>query len=211
MKKERLDIFTLTDEQGEYLVKLARQVIENKLGIAEKPVKIHDPVLEENCGVFVTLNVHAKGAYGLRGCIGLPYPTKPLIDAVMEAAESSAFGDPRFPPVKAGEVKGLTIEVSVLTPPELLRVDDPDEYLKHVKVGRDGLIIGNGWRRGLLLPQVPVEWGWNSQEFLSQCCVKAGLPKDEWRKTGTEVYRFQAILFKEDEPDGKINRHRITE
>jgi uncharacterized protein (TIGR00296 family) len=78
-----------------------------------------------------------------------------------------------------------------------------------VKVGRDGLIIGKGWRRGLLLPQVPIEWGWESVEFLSQCCVKAGLSPDEWKKRGTEVYKFQAILFKEDEPVGNISRHII--
>ena len=127
----------------------------------------------------------------------------------MEAAESSAFGAPRFPPVQASEVKGLTIEVSVLTPPELIKVNNPEEYPAQIKVGRDGLIIGKGWRRGLLLPQVPVEWDWNSREFLSQCCVKAGLPRNEWEKTGTEIYKFQAILFKEEEPEGTINRHRI--
>ena len=191
------------------MVKLARQVIENKLGLAAKPETIDDPVLAEKCGVFVTLNVHVRGAYGLRGCIGLPYPSKPLIDAVIEAAESSAFHDPRFPPVQAGEMKGLTIEISVLTPPERLDVDNPIDYPNHVQVGRDGLIIGKGWRRGLLLPQVPVEWGWDSREFLSQCCVKAGLPQDEWRKPDTEIYRFQAILFKEVEPQGKVIRHKI--
>lgn len=177
--------------------------------MAEKPVKIHDPTLEEKCGVFVTLNVHERGAYGLRGCIGLPYPTKPLMEAVIEAAESSAFGDPRFSPVQASEVKGLTVEVSVLTPPELLKAANPEEYPSRVKVGRDGLIIGKGWKKGLLLPQVPVEWRWDSREFLSQCCVKAGLPRDEWKKQGTEIYRFQAILFKEDTPEGNIQRHRI--
>jgi uncharacterized protein (TIGR00296 family) len=69
---------------------------------------MHDPILEKKCGVFITLNEHAKGSKGLRGCIGLPYPTKPLIDAVIEAAENSAFDDPRFPPVKAEELKGIT-------------------------------------------------------------------------------------------------------
>jgi uncharacterized protein (TIGR00296 family) len=128
---------------------------------------------------------------------------------VIEAAESSAFRDPRFPPVQAGEMKGLTIEISVLTPPERLEVGNPLDYPNHVQVGRDGLIIGKGWRRGLLLPQVPVEWGWDSKEFLSQCCVKAGLPQDEWRKPDTEIYRFQAILFKEEEPQGKVIRHKI--
>jgi hypothetical protein len=82
-------------------------------------------------------------------------------------------------------------------------------YIGEVKVGRDGLIIGKGLRNGLLLPQVPVEWCWNSREFLSQCCVKAGLPRDEWMKEGTKVYRFQAILFREEEPRGNISRHRI--
>lgn len=184
-------------------------MIRHKLGQAEKPTPIDDPVLYEKCGVFVTLNVHERGAYGLRGCIGLPYPTNPLIDAIMEAAESSAFSDPRFPPVQAREMKGLTVEISVLTPPELIKVKSPDEYPSQIVVGRDGLIIGKGYRRGLLLPQVPVEWEWNSREFISQCCVKAGLPQNEWMKTGTEVYRFQALLFKESEPEGKIIRHII--
>ncbi len=162
----------------------------------------------EKCGVFVTLNVHERGAYGLRGCIGLPYPTKPLIDSVKEAAESSAFSDPRFPPVQSPEMNGLTVELSVLTPPE--KLDIPHEKLPdEVIVGRDGLIIGKGWSRGLLLPQVPVEWNWNSREFLSQCCRKAGLPENEWKKPDTEVYRFQAILFKEETPRGNIIRHII--
>lgn len=184
-------------------------MIEHKLSLSEKPVPVTDPVLTEKCGVFVTLNEPSRGAYGLRGCIGLPYPTKPLIDAIMEAAESSAFNDPRFPPVRADEMEGITIEISVLTLPEKLVIDDPEKLPDEIVVGRDGLIIGKGWRRGLLLPQVPVEWGWDSREFLSQCCVKAGLPPQEWRKQGTEIYRFQAILFKEETPRGKIIRHII--
>ena len=161
----------------------------------------------EKCGVFVTLNVHAMGSFGLRGCIGLIYPTSTLLDSVMDAAESSAFSDPRFPPVRPEEMKGITIEISVLTPSELIEVQNPLDYPNHVKVGRDGLIIVKGWRRGLLLPQVPIEWGWESREFLSQCCIKAGLPSDEWKNRETEVYKFQAILFKEDEPVGNISRH----
>ncbi len=191
------------------MVRLARQVIENKLGLVAEPIVKRGLVLEEKCGVFVTLNVHGLEEKGLRGCIGLPYPTKPLIDAVIEAAESSAFKDPRFPPVRADEMDNIVIEVSVLTPPTLLSVDDPMDYVGKVTVGRDGLIIGKGWSKGLLLPQVPIEWGWNSREFLSQCCVKAGLPRDEWMEEGTEVYSFQAILFREEEPRGKISRHKI--
>jgi len=201
--------FKLTEEQGIYLVKLARQVIENKLGLATKPEIKKDPILTRKCGVFVTLNRHREGPYGLRGCIGVPYPIKPLVEAVIEAAEGAAFHDPRFPPVRANEMDELTVEVSVLTPPELLVVDDVSEYPRAVKVGEDGLIISKGWRKGLLLPQVPVEWGWDSRQFLSQCCVKAGLPPDEWMRPGTEIYKFQAILFKEEEPRGKISQHII--
>ncbi len=172
--------------------------------------RTNDPVLIEKCGVFVTLNEHVKGNRGLRGCIGLPYPTNPLIEAVMQAANSAAFEDPRFPPVQASEMNNLTVEISVLTPPEKLEAA-PSELPDHVKVGRDGLIIGSGWQRGLLLPQVPVEWGWSSTEFLTQCCVKAGLPKNSWTNQGTEIYTFQAILFKEDSPRGPISRHWIGE
>jgi len=182
------------------------------LGIADEPCDYHgDPVLMEKCGVFVTLNIHEKGNYGLRGCIGLPYPTSPLVDAVVEAAKSAAFNDPRFPPVQGHEMSGITIEVSILTPPELLEAEDKKSLPKHVKVGRDGLIIGTGWNKGLLLPQVPVEWGWDSEEFLDHCCVKAGLPKNSWLRRDVEVYTFQAILFKEEKPRGIIRRHTLVE
>ena len=165
----------------------------------------------EKCGVFVTLSVHAKGSNGLRGCIGLPYPTCPLVDAVVEAAKSAAFNDPRFPPVQRHEMDGLTIEVSVLTPPVRLMLDDKSSLSSHVQVGRDGLIIERGWNKGLLLPQVPVEWDWDSEEFLNRCCVKAGITKGSWMRPDTEVYTFQAILFKEDKPKGSIKRHTLVD
>ena len=199
-------IFTLTDEQGEYLVKLARQVVMNQFEPTDL-IRSDDPVLQEKCGVFVTLTIND----GLRGCIGLPYPTSPLLEAVIQAANSAAFEDPRFPAVQQNEMDDIVIEVSVLTPPEKLEVPDPRDLPSHVKVGRDGLIIGRGWQKGLLLPQVPVEWGWDSKQFLSQCCVKAGLPKDSWLKKGVEILRFQAILFKEDTPRGNIRRHRLVD
>ncbi len=205
------DIFTLTDDQGKYLVKLARQVIESKLGLDEAPVPVaDDPILYVNCGVFVTLNEYVKGNRGLRGCIGLPYPTTPLIEAVIQAAGSAAFEDPRFSPVQPNEIGGLTVEVSVLTPPEKIYEKDPTDLSDRVQVGRDGLIIGRGWDKGLLLPQVPVEWGWESIQFLDQCCVKAGLPPKSWLDPDTEVYTFQAILFKEDDPRGNIRRHKLS-
>ena len=158
----------------------------------------------------MTLYTPREGKYRLRGCIGLPYPIKSLLEAIKEAANSAAFKDPRFLPVRTFEMEKITIEISVLTPPIIIQVDNPEDYPNRILVGRDGLIVGKGWNKGLLLPQVPVEWGWNSTEFLSQCCVKAGLPKEEWRKKGIEVYGFQAILFKEEYPRGKIIRHQIN-
>jgi len=106
---------------------------------------------------------------------------------------------------------GITIEVSVLTPTELIEHDDKKDLPNQITVGRDGLIIGLGWNKGLLLPQVPVEWGWDSREFLDQCCVKAGIPKNSWLRNDTEVYTFHAILFKEEEPRGIIKRHTLVE
>jgi uncharacterized protein (TIGR00296 family) len=195
------------------LVKLARQTIESHLGLIE-PVEFlsKDPVLNKKCGVFVTLNVHTIGSnHSLRGCIGLPYPTTPLVKAVMQAAVSAAFEDPRFNPVQTREMNKLTLEVSVLTPPYKIQETDPDMILRLIKVGRDGLIIGRGWNKGLLLPQVPVELGWDNSQFLSQCCIKAGLPQHSWKEQGTEIYTFQAILFKEDEPNGKITRQKLSD
>lgn len=186
-------------------------MIENELGICKTQLlKQNDSIYRKKCGVFVTLNTHCGVKYGLRGCIGLPYPIKPLVEAIKEAAESAAFKDPRFPPVRANEMANIIIEISVLTPLKIIHVDDPKDYLSRVLIGRDGLIIGKGGKRGLLLPQVPVELGWSSADFLSHCCLKAGLPKDEWRKKGIEVYSFQAILFKEEEPEGNVIRHQIN-
>lgn len=204
-------LFKLNHDEGRYLVKLARQVIESRLGL-QKPPRLEDApqVTREICGVFVTLNRYNAGENSLRGCIGLPYPVKPLLEAVVEAAESAAFADPRFPPVHASEMENLVIEVSVLTPPEILYSDNPLDYPDLIKVGEDGLIIGRGMRQGLLLPQVPVDWKWDSQEFLTQCCFKAGLPPDAWVQKGTEISRFQAIIYAEESPRGEIKKHNLT-
>jgi len=199
--------FDLTSEEGVYLVKLARRAIEKRLRTGETvqpedaPEKLRRP-----CGVFVTLNRVEGPVHRLRGCIGFPYPEKPLVEAVVDAAISAALRDPRFSPVSAEEMDSIVVEVSVLTPPELLRVESPDRYPDQVEVGRDGLIVSRGGRRGLLLPQVPVEWGWDAEEFLTQCCLKAWLPPDAWLTPGTEVSKFQAIIFSEETPRGTVRR-----
>jgi uncharacterized protein (TIGR00296 family) len=168
---------------------------------------------KEKCGVFVTINKTEKGKEGkheLRGCIGFPYPTHTLAQAVAEAAISSATQDPRFHPMKAEELDHVVFEVSVLTPPEAVEVASPKDYCSNIKVGKHGLIVERSYCKGLLLPQVPVELKWDEEEFICQCCLKAGLPPDSWLLKGTKIYKFQAIIFEEVSPKGKIE-HKETQ
>jgi len=206
--------FQLTQKEGEYLVKLARRAAEQHLKNGQI-IKVPDdvpPKLKERCGVFVTINSvkeSGEGRHELRGCIGFPYPTTMLAQAVIESAVESATQDPRFMPMKADELDRVVFEVSVLTPPQPVEVENPKEYCFKIKVGRDGLIVERSYCKGLLLPQVPVEWKWDEETFLCQCCMKAGLPPDSWLLKGTKVYTFQAIIFEEVSPKGKIERKQI--
>lgn len=203
--------FQLTLDEGKFLVNFARQTVTTYLEtgkLVQVPADI-EPKLMEPCGVFVTLNSVSNGTKRLRGCIGLPYPTSPLVKAVIEAAFSAATQDPRFPPVVLQELDNIVFEVSVLTPPELVKVEKPTEYPSKIKVGRDGLILEQGYHKGLLLPQVPVEWNWDSEEFLCQTAVKAGLSPDAWLVKGTKIYRFEGIIFEEVAPKGDVKQKEI--
>jgi uncharacterized protein (TIGR00296 family) len=185
----------ITDEEGEFLVKLARSSIESYLKdkvILEVPENTPN-TLKEEMGAFVTLN--SKGQ--LRGCIGYPEPIKPLVNAVIEVAISAAIQDPRFPPVSPEELDDISVEVSVLTKPELIEVDKPTEYPEKVSLGQDGLIVESCSGRGLLLPQVAVEWQWDEEEFLSNTCMKAGLNLDCWLEPDINIYKFQSQIFEE--------------
>ncbi len=144
--------------------------------------------LREPGAAFVTLT--SKGR--LRGCIGYTEAAFPLYRTVQECAVAAATEDPRFRPVETGELDSLRFEISVLTP--LAPIDAED-----VKVGEHGLMIRKGGRRGLLLPQVAVEYGWSREEFLSAVCEKAGLPRDAWR-SGGDLYSFTAEVFGEKDP-----------
>jgi len=199
--------FELNDEEGTFLVKLARKAVEEYLkdGRIINPPKGASPKFLEPRGVFVTINSVKGGVTTLRGCIGFPYPTYPLVKAVIEAAIDSATRDPRFSPLSARELGNVVFEVSVLTLPKLIEVSSPKEYPSKIEVGEDGLIVENGFAKGLLLPQVPVEWGWDEEEFLCQCCMKAGLPPDSWILKGTKVYKFHCIIAQETEPNGKVS------
>jgi uncharacterized protein (TIGR00296 family) len=199
-------VFQLTLEEGCFLVRLARKAVEKYLKngkVVAVPKDVSSKLMEK-CGVFVTLSSLDQGRKELRGCIGFPYPTTPLIRAVIESAINSATQDPRFPPVSPNELDHIVFEVSVLTPPKLVKVQKPTDYPQKIKVGQDGLIVERSYCKGLLLPQVPIEWNWEEEEFLCQCCMKAGLPPDSWLLEGTKIYKFQAIIFEEMSPKGEI-------
>ena len=203
--------FQLSLEEGTFLVKLARKAVGHYLKTRkciDVPEDLSEKLLQP-CGVFVTINSIANGEKELRGCIGFPYPTSPLAQAVIDSAMNAATQDPRFPPLSLDELEHVVFEVSVLTPPRLIETKDPREYLTKVKVGEDGLIVERGVYKGLLLPQVPIEWGWDAQEFLCQCCNKAGLVADYWLRPGTKIYKFQAIIFEEEAPGGSIKRKAL--
>jgi len=202
--------FSLKD--GEYLVKLARRTVQYffetnqvyKVDPSSVPEK-----LKVKTGVFVTINRYIRKSGDeiekeLRGCIGFPYPIKPLYIGVIEAALEAAFNDPRFPPLKRDELNRVIFEVTILTPPEEIKVTTPLEYLRKIVIGRDGLIIEKGFYRGLLLPQVPVEYGWTVEEYLMHLCMKAGLPPNSWLDKDTKIYRFSGKIFTEVSPNGQI-------
>lgn len=188
----------LTLEQGKRLVKLARGVIFGELGTPSEE-------FEEPRGVFVTIYSYPDGK--LRGCIGFPLPSHPLWMGVTEAARSAAFSDPRFPPLKKEEK--FIIEVSVLTKPQEIKVKNPEDYVKRIKIGEDGLIVRKGNCFGLLLPQVFPKWKADETKALEMTCEKGGLEKDEWKKGDCKFFKFQAQLFIEEKPNGKVKEHII--
>jgi len=194
----------LSDSDGVVLVKTARKAVTEFLSNGDR-MKLESDLEEKfsfNSGVFVTLN----NPDGLRGCIGFPMPEKKLSHAIVEGAIAAATEDPRFPSVKTNELNDIVFEVTVLTPPIEIDVSDPTEYLEKIKVGRDGLIIRHSFSSGLLLPQVPVEYSWNVEEFLQHTCEKAGLSRDTWKNESVKIEKFEGIIFKEETPNGAIVR-----
>ena len=181
--------FNLTSEEKEKLLNIARETINQYIRNGKTiDVNVQSESLKKKCGAFVTL----RGKDGsLRGCIGLIVGEKPLFMTIGAMAIAAATQDPRFNPVTSSEIDDLKIEISVLTP--MQKVGSIDE----IEVGRDGLMIRKGYMSGLLLPQVPTEQGWDKSTFLEHTCYKAGLPADAWKSA--ELWKFQAIVFSEDE------------
>ncbi|HNX39637.1 MAG TPA: TIGR00296 family protein [Methanothrix sp.] len=197
----------LTLEEGRQAVRLARQAVQSYI----ESKKVVEPeglpaVFGEKRGVFVTL--HEEG--DLRGCIGYPEPVLPLGRAIVDSAINACSRDPRFPRVRPSELKRIEVEVTVLTKPQAY--DEPKKRLPElVVIGRDGLIVRKGPYSGLLLPQVAPEWGFDPLEFLSQTCVKAGLPPDAWLDEDSEVQHFQAQIFAEVAPEREVFEKSFTE
>ncbi|HTV64518.1 MAG TPA: AmmeMemoRadiSam system protein A [Bryocella sp.] len=186
------DPSVLAQEAGEYspeerriLLRLAHQSIEAALHDVVLDLAPPGEHLAEPRGAFTTLHLHGK----LRGCIGYVFSTHSLYRTVAETARAAAFDDPRFEPVTIEEAPDLKVEISVLSP---LQPVQPEEIV----IGKHGLVVMRGSRRGLLLPQVPLEWGWDRETFLAQTCIKAGLPADAWLHD-VELQAFTAEVFGE--------------
>jgi AmmeMemoRadiSam system protein A len=177
-----------TDAQQRALVELARSAVTGAIAGRSTPAPRAEDLRElpEASGAFVTLKREGQ----LRGCIGTLECRRPLAEEVARVAVCAAREDPRFSAVRPEELDGLDIEVSVLGPLEEIDPRDPAA----IEIGRHGLVVEQGARRGLLLPQVATEWGWNREQFLAQTCNKAGLALDCWQR-GAKVYRFAADVF----------------
>ena len=188
--------FTITPEEQRILLAQARESIAASLeGRKPKFPKITDEnsALKKPCGAFVTLHsLDASGRRSLRGCIGRMTANLPLEETVRTMAGEAAFGDPRFPPLKKEELARCHIEISALSP--MSDCPDPGQ----VKVGVHGLYLIARGRSGVLLPQVPVEQGWNLDEYLDYICTKAGLPPGSYKAPDAKLYTFTAIVFGEE-------------
>jgi AmmeMemoRadiSam system protein A len=174
-------------EERSLLLKVAHRAIESDLDGEDIPLEPPTPHLAETRGVFTTLYLHGE----LRGCVGYVFPILPLFRAVAETARSAASEDSRFKPVECDEAPHLEVSLSILS---VLSPISPDE----VQIGRHGLVVSMAGRRGLLLPQVPVEHHWDRITFLEQTCRKAGLPLDAWKR-GATLEAFTAEVFSDSE------------
>ncbi len=195
--KNRMDFpQSLNEEQGQILLKLARQTIEEKLekhSIKVDPDSMMDSALNEKRGTFVTLTINNQ----LRGCIGNLDATDSILNGIERNAINAAFHDPRFPPLKDDELNRVDIEVSILTEPQPLEYQDSQDLLSKLRVNVDGVILRKGSASATFLPQV-----WEQlpqpEKFLSHLCTKAGLPADEWKKGNLDILTYQVQCFEEE-------------
>lgn len=207
-----MDADDITIEEGIELVRLARTSVESYIKnrkIINSPIKSN-----KKSGVFVTVyHLNTKNSQkNLRGCIGYIIPLKNIYDSIIAAAINAATKDPRFSAISERELDEVIFEVSVLTKPLLIRVDNSDVSLSKIVIGRDGLILESVYGSGLFLPQVPVEQKWNISEYLTNLCYKAGAPSDTWLLPDSKLYTFHSIIFREKLPNREIyaENHKVN-
>lgn len=193
----------MDEAEGRSAVGLARSAVDAETGSGNVDTSMIPASFDEKRGVFVTLKTYPDN--DLRGCIGFPEPVYPLGEAIIQAAQYACH-DPRFNDLEKKETDSVTVEVSVLTIPQLITAE-AESRPQAVEIGKDGLIVERGRYRGLLLPQVAVEWKWDSREFLAHACAKAGLGSSMWKSSETRVFKFQAEIFSEVSPRGEIRRY----
>ena len=178
----------LNKEEKQKLMAIARaSIIEAVTGKRQPDIEVTEPRLKEDCGAFVTIKKHTE----LRGCIGYIIAVKPLHETVKDVAKSAAISDFRFSPVSKEELDEIELEISALTP--LKKIQSVEE----IEVGKHGLYMKRGFNSGILLPQVPTEYGWDRETFLEHTCRKAGLPTNAWKDSSTEISIFSAEVFSE--------------
>ena len=198
----------LTLEEGVYLVKLARRAIEEYLKnrVKIKPTDIPGDKLLRPGMTFTTLETLDKktGKTTLRGCIGFLAPIRSIVEVLIDSAIEAATGDPRFPPVELWEMDNIIVEVTVLSEPTILRIDNRRELPRHIIIGKHGLVVERGLFKGTLLPVVPVEYCWDEETFLAETCLKAGLKPDCWLDPSTRIYYYEGRVFREKTPRGEV-------
>ncbi len=195
----------LSLEHGRFLVSLARKAVEEYLKRGERtrpPPDTPEELMLKGMS-FVTLLSTLSGSLELRGCIGYLQPIEPLAENVISSAIAAATEDPRFPPVTLGELNNIVFEVTVLSIPTRIKARG-HARASEVTIGRDGLVVEYRIYKGVLLPEVPVEYCWDEETFLSETCIKAGLSPDCWLSDKVSVLKFYGKTFREVKPEGEV-------
>lgn len=194
----------ITLREGTQLVKLARTAAVSF--IKNKKIINFTNNSNRKAGVFVTIyhlnNMNSEK--NLRGCIGYVFPSQNIYDSVIAAAINAATEDPRFIAISEKELDDLIFEVSVLSKPALIQVENTESSLSNIVIGRDGIILESRYGSGLFLPQVPVEQKWNIREYITNLCHKAGAPSDAWLLPDSKLYTFSSLIFREKLPNREI-------
>ncbi|MBS3778000.1 MAG: TIGR00296 family protein [Candidatus Thermoplasmatota archaeon] len=198
----------LSIDEGKKAIDFSRKILSATVKNKSIPTVDLPDIFDEHHGVFTTL--HTFPANELRGCIGIPEPVMTLKKALIESGQSVTH-DPRFPELQANELDEIVVELTILTKPEEIKAKTSDELLENIVVGRDGLIVEQGFFKGLLLPQVPVEQQWDKKTFVEHTCLKAGMPSDSWKDEKTIIKKFTGQIFAEKKPYGEVKEKTFDE